>query len=45
VVRPRFNESTIAALIESQWWRKSVDELAGVLEEFQKPMDGAAQLR
>ena len=40
VVRYRFSEEKIAELLESQWWLKSIDELSGEMDEFQKPLEG-----
>ena len=45
VVRYRFSEKTIEELMESQWWMKSIAELAGQLEEFQKPLEGDGPVR
>jgi acetyltransferase-like isoleucine patch superfamily enzyme len=39
VVRYRFPEAVIKRVLESKWWMKSIDELSGEMEEFQKPLD------
>lgn len=41
VVRYRFSEKIIQELMESKWWLKSIDELSGQIEQFQKPLDGS----
>lgn len=45
VVRYRFSEKTIQELIESQWWMRSIDDLSGELELFQKPLETAGPIR
>jgi len=43
VVKYRFDEKTIAALLAEKWWQKDLDDLGPVLEEFQVPHGAAAQ--
>jgi virginiamycin A acetyltransferase len=39
VVKYRFTEQTIASLLESKWWDKSIDELAPEMESFAVPLE------
>ena len=39
VVKYRFSEATIAALIESKWWERSLVQLSREWETFQAPLD------
>lgn len=41
VVKYRFSEDVIARLLEEKWWEKDLSELAGRIQEFQAPLDGA----
>ncbi len=41
VVKYRFSEEVIARLLDEKWWEKDLPELAGRIEEFQMPFDGA----
>jgi len=45
VVRFRFSEKKIRELLESQWWMRSIDELSGEIEEFQKPLEGCCSVQ
>jgi acetyltransferase-like isoleucine patch superfamily enzyme len=40
IVDFRFSKETISRLIESQWWNKSMKELALNFEQYQKPLEG-----
>jgi serine acetyltransferase len=40
VVRYRFSKEKIQGLIESQWWRKSLEELSPEMDKFQRPVEG-----
>ena len=40
VVKYRFSEKTIAGLLESRWWDRSLVDLTGEFETFQVPLDG-----
>lgn len=42
VVRYRFSQETIAALLASKWWEKSPDELLPEIESFQRPIESDA---
>jgi virginiamycin A acetyltransferase len=39
-VKYRFSKKTIAGLLESKWWEKSLVELSREFETFQVPLDG-----
>lgn len=36
VVKYRFSEETIAALLEEKWWEKDIDELAKTIDDYQE---------
>ena len=40
LIRYRFSEKTIAELLESKWWEKSIEELRPHFAEFQRPLEG-----
>lgn len=40
VVRYRFSTERIRLLLKSEWWKRSIDELSGEIEEFQTPLEG-----
>jgi acetyltransferase-like isoleucine patch superfamily enzyme len=40
VVRYRFSEKTIAQLLESRWWLRTIDELSSEIDSFQRPIEG-----
>ena len=37
VIRHRFSRAVMAAVSESRWWRKEMEELRGALDEFRRP--------
>jgi Acetyltransferase (isoleucine patch superfamily) len=39
VVKRRFDDDTVAALLEIAWWRWSHDQLRAALEAFSGPVD------
>lgn len=45
VVRYRFSAKKIAELLESKWWKKSIDELLPEIETFQKPLEAEGSIR
>lgn len=45
VVRFRFSDAKIKELLESKWWLRSIDDLAGEIEEFQRPLEGDGPIR
>lgn len=43
VVKYRFDEETIARLLEERWWDQDLPELARRIEEFQRPLQPAGR--
>ncbi len=43
VVRFRFSPETIERLLESKWWEKSMDELTGEIDTFQRTLEHASE--
>jgi acetyltransferase-like isoleucine patch superfamily enzyme len=39
VVKYRFSQEVIDRLLEQRWWERDLEDLAGRLEEFQRPLD------
>jgi hypothetical protein len=38
LIRSRFNEETCAAIRESRWWERSIDECSAFLEQMCRPL-------
>jgi virginiamycin A acetyltransferase len=45
IVRFRFSEETIQALLASRWWERSVAELRPEFETFRVPLEGERKVR
>ena len=43
IVKYRFSEDVIAALLAEKWWEKDIEEISGRIQEFQTPL-GAGEL-
>lgn len=45
IVRYRFSQGVIESLLQEQWWQKPLADLLAEMPVFQRPLEGAEQIR